>query len=169
MLKLIKSLLLILFLFSLAGCYSLIPPSDPTSLPNTNRQEAQKALIDFFHLLHEGDYQAGANLYAGSYEWLIDINPDIPTTDFAALLERGCRKNGLMCLESRTVEAVLMTSSTGYIFQVEFNLDDGSLFALEYCCGATETDKPPVSKFQFRVQEGEDGSWRVADLPPYVP
>jgi len=167
--KLTRSTFCFLFTFFLAGCYSLIPPSDPTSAPNTNQQDAQRALVNFFHYLHKGDYQSGAELYSGSYEWLIELNPDIDPIDFPALLERGCQQNGFMCLEVRSAEAVLLLSSKGYVFEVEFQLDDGSLFERKYCCGANETEKPPITKYQYRVLREEDGYWRVTDLPPYVP
>jgi hypothetical protein len=52
---------------------------------------------------------------------------------------------------------------------VEFSLPDGTLFVLGPCCGATETEMPPVSSFAFRVQRQPDGAYAVLDLPPYVP
>jgi predicted small lipoprotein YifL len=167
--KSIQLTVLILILFSLAGCSALIPPSDPTSPPNTNQEDAQKALVEFFRLLHDGDYQGAADMYAGSYEWLIEINPDLPADAHARLLEQGCQFNGLMCLEVLNAEPVLMFSSTAYQFKVEFQLEDGSLFVLGPCCGADETEMPPVSTFQYRVQQVEDGSWKVMDMPQYVP
>jgi predicted small lipoprotein YifL len=167
--NLAKSLLLILILSNLAGCSSLLPPSDPTSPPNTNQQDAGQALVDFFRLLDEGHYQQAAELYSGTYEWLIEDNPDLRPSDQAGLLERGCRQNGLMCLEVRNAEAVMMLSSKGYVFEVQFQLEDGSLFELGPCCGETSTEMPPVSIFHYRVLQGEDGIWRVTELPPYVP
>ena len=56
-----------------------------------------------------------------------------------------------------------------YIFQVEFNNPDGSLFVLGPCCGATETEMPPVSQFQFTVIRNADGRFVVMNTPPYVP
>jgi hypothetical protein len=162
-------LALILILFSLTGCSSLLPPSVSTATPNSNEAQAQKALVEFFRLLHDGDYLGASDIYAGSYQWLIDVNPDLPATDHARLLQQGCQFNGLMCLEVLRAEPAQMVSPTEYLFQVEFQLEDGSLFVLGPCCGADETEMPPISTFQYRVLQAEDGSWMVEKLPQYVP
>jgi hypothetical protein len=56
-----------------------------------------------------------------------------------------------------------------YVFQVEFNNPDGSLFVLGPCCGASETEMPPVSQFEYGVARNADGKFLVMELPPYVP
>ena len=163
-------LLLLTTLILLSACAG--KPSDPNdTIPilNSDQLEAQQALVDFFQLLHDGKYQEASELYSGSYEWLISSNPDLAPTDLAGLLERGCTQNGLMCLEALSAENLLTASSSKTIFQVEFKLEDGSLFVLGPCCGADETEMPPVSQFPYRVVEREDGSWGVDELPPFVP
>jgi len=167
--KLVIITLLLVFSLSLGGCDPRLATNQPTLSVNTDQKDALQALVDFFQLLHDGDYQAGAALYAGSYEWLIGNNPDISPADPGALLERGCRQNGLMCLAVLTADPLPSTSPSQYIFQVEFKMEDGSLFVLGPCCGATETEISPVSQFQYQVEKDEDGSWGVTDLPPYVP
>ena len=167
--KIIGCLVGMMIILSISSCVPALATSPPAPSEDTHEQDARQALVEFFRLLHDGRYQQAAGLYAGSYQWLIDSNPDISPSDTAALLERGCRQNGLMCLEVRSSAVVLMTYPTGYLFRVEFNLDDGTLFVLGPCCGADETEMPPVSTFQYQVLQGEKGSWGVADLPPYVP
>jgi len=167
--KLVTITLLLVLSLNLGGCSSRLPTSHPTPPANMDQKDALQALVDFFKLLHAGEYQAGADLYAGSYEWLMGNNPDISPSDPGALLERGCRQNGLMCLAVLTAEPLPSTSPAEYIFQVEFKMEDGSLFVLGPCCGATVTEMPPVSQFQYQVVQREDGSWGVTDLPPYVP
>ena len=56
-----------------------------------------------------------------------------------------------------------------YIFQVEFNNPDGSLFVLGPCCGADETEMPPVSQFEYTVSRKAEGKFVVMNTPPYVP
>jgi hypothetical protein len=46
---------------------------------------------------------------------------------------------------------------------------DGSLFVLGPCCGANETEMPPVSQFEYKVTRDASGQFVVMDLPPYVP
>ena len=165
--KIIPSLLFCILIF-LMSCAS--PPTGSTAEPASNDESAAKrALVDFFRLLNDGQYLDAAALYTGSYEWLIVNNPDISPADQGALLEYGCRYNGLMCLEVLSAIPDPDASPSEMGFLVEFKLADGSLFVLGPCCGEDETEMPPVSEFQYRVLLGEDGVWRVADLPPYLP
>lgn len=160
--------LLFCILFFLIGCAS--PPIDSTAESLSNDEAAAKqVLVEFFQLLNEGKYQQASLSYAGSYEWLAGNNPDLPASDQGALLEYGCRYNGLMCLEVQNAIPDPAASPSEMVFLVEFEMADGSLFILGPCCGEDETTMPPVSQFQYRVLKGEDGVWRVTDLPPYVP
>ncbi|MCI0551542.1 MAG: hypothetical protein L0287_11345, partial [Anaerolineae bacterium] len=72
------------------------------------------------------------------------------------------------CLLVRTATFKILQGST-YIFQVEFNNADGTLFVRGPCCGANETEMPPVSQFEYRVSMTAPGKFTVMDLPPYVP
>lgn len=152
----------------LIGC---IPRSinapEPTSLPSA-AAEAQGTLIDFFSLLNARKYADAVALYGGSYEVLQGWNPDLDPSDHAALLAIACEQNGLQCLQSRTATLIGLQGDT-YVFQVEFNNPDGSLFVLGPCCGANETEMPPVSQFDYRVTRNAEGKFVVMDLPPYVP
>jgi hypothetical protein len=56
-----------------------------------------------------------------------------------------------------------------YVFDVEFNNPDGSLFVRGPCCGATETEMPPESQFEYTVTKNAEGKFVVLNTPPYVP
>jgi hypothetical protein len=166
---LLSAALSFVLLISAAGC-TLSPDTDTPPQTAVNQVPyARDALVEFFQRLHEGDYQGASELYGGSYEWLREVNPTIPRDDLAQLLAQGCQYNGLACLEVLSAEAILMIRSDSYIFRVKFQLEDGSLFSLGPCCGEDETSQPSFSSFDFRVERGEDGVWRVGDLPPYLP
>jgi len=162
--------LLILLLFILNGCAprpTNTPKPTPTSLPSTIA-EAHDVLVDFFALLNAGKYAEADALYGGSYEGLWDNNPIVDQSDHAKLLANACEINGYQCLLVRTATFKLLQGST-YIFQVEFNNADGTLFVPGPCCGANETEMPPVSQFEYRVSMTAPGKFTVMDLPPYVP
>ncbi len=132
------------------------------------KDQAHQALRDFFEHLAQGEYEASAAQYAGSYETLVSFNPDLDPDDHVALWQSGCQINGLQCLTVRRATFNEMAESGEYIFTVEFNAHDGSLFALGACCGE-EPVTMSQSQFEYRVVEGEDGQYRVLDMPVYVP
>ena len=132
------------------------------------KDQAHQALQDFFEHLAQGEYEAAAAQYAGSYETLVSFNPDLDPDDHVALWQSGCQINGLQCLAVRRATFNVMADSGEYFFTVEFNAHDGSLFVLGACCGE-EPVTPYQSQFEYRVVEGEDGQYRVLDMPVYVP
>jgi len=132
------------------------------------QEEAQQALQVFFERLAGGEYEAAVAQYGGSYEILISFNPTLNPADKAALWQSGCQINGLQCLTVRTAIFKESSNTGEYIFTIEFNARDGSLFVLDACCGENPTT-PPQSQFEYRVGEGEDGQFRVLDLPVYTP
>ena len=107
-------------------------------------------------------------LYGGDYEQLQIFHPSADPADHAALWSWSCEKAGLQCLKVRVATFKILQGDT-HVFQVEFSNADGSLFVLGPCCGADETEMPPVSQFEYRVGRESDGSFRVIDLPPYTP
>lgn len=154
----------------LAGCATQpanLPQTTSTDLPSTT-SEAQEALIEFFSLLNAGKYAEAELLYGGSYEGLQDNNPSVDPSDHVQLLKNACEINGNMCFIVRTATFQELRGDI-HIFQVEFSNPDGSLFVLGPCCGADETEMPPVSLFEYRVARNADGKFLVMDLPPYVP
>lgn len=130
-------------------------------------EAAQEALVDYFAALHQGQYSQAVDLYGGSYENLIAMNPQIAPDDFAALWESGCTLNGLQCLPVRSATLKEQGDNT-FVFTVEFNNPDGSRFVLGPCCGASATEMPPVEQFTYQVVK-KDGKYLVLDLPVYVP
>lgn len=150
-------LLIVMALF-LCSC---LPPSDETD-------QARQALVAFFDLLSQGQYAEADELYGSDYEVLMYYNPTLDPSDHAALWGNACTINGAQCLP---VRAARLKEQAGdeYIFTVEFSNPDGTLFVLGPCCGATETEMPPASQFEYRVQKTADGKFVVLDLPVYVP
>ena len=125
-------------------------------------------LVNLLTRLHTKDYAEAVPLYGGEYEQLQVFNPEIDPNDKLALWTWVCDNQLLQCLEVRSVTFKEQVGDS-YIFQVEFNNADGSLFVLGACCGANETEMPPVSQFEFRVARTADGKFVVMNTPPYVP
>jgi hypothetical protein len=130
-------------------------------------QAAQQALVDYFAALNQGQYSRVIDLYGGSYENLIDMNPQIAQDAYAALWESGCTINGLQCLPVRSAELSEQVDGT-FVFTVEFSNPDGSRFVLGPCCGASATEMPPMEQFTYQVVK-QDGRYLVIDLPVLVP
>lgn len=107
-----------------------------------------QTLEAFLTALRDGDYATAAVLCCGSYEVLIDWNPNIDPADETALLQSAC-ENQLRC--DLTVRRILAGSvqSDRHEFYVEFQTGDGQLFSRSPCCGSN-TD-PTVSQFPFTV------------------
>ena len=165
MMQRLSILLLIIFLMGFTPRPINTPES--TSLPSI-AEEAQQTLIKFFSLLNAKKYAEADALYGGSYEQLQVFNPDADPSDHAALWAGACEMSGLQCLTVRTATFKNLQGDT-YVFQVEFNNPDGSLFILSPCCGANETEMPPVSQFEYKVTRNTSVQFVVMDLPPYVP
>lgn len=156
----------LLFIFFLIACAPQ-PTPVTTSLPST-AVEAQEALIRFFDLLNAKQYDEADLLYGGDYDQLQIFNSSADPADHASLWASACEQAGLQCLKVRNATFQSLQGDT-YVFQVEFSNADGSLFVLGPCCGADETEMPPVSQFEFRAARANDGIFRVLDLPPYTP
>jgi len=135
---------------------------------STDIESARRALMLFFQYLHDGNYEKAADYYGGSYEQLSQMNPDISSQDGIALLENGCTINGFQCKLVREVIDEEQISVQEFKFTVEFKNDDDSLFTLGPCCGASPTEQPPKSQFEYTViKDGE--SYLIQELPQYVP
>jgi hypothetical protein len=135
---------------------------------NTDLDSARQALSTFFQLLNDGNYKEAAGYFGGSYSSLISMNPDLPTTDFAALLENGCTNNGLQCKLVREIIKEEQMSPQEFKFTIEFSNDDGSLFTVGSCCGEEATVHPLQSQFEYTVFKDGD-QFMVQELPQYVP
>lgn len=158
----------LLLMINLIGCAPRsvnTPP--PTSLASTIG-EAHDTLVNFLTLLHTKKYAEAAPLYGGEYEQLQVFNPEIDRADHVSLWMWACDDQLLQCLDVRSATFKELRGDT-HIFQVEFNNPDGSLFVLGPCCGATETEMPPVSQFEYAVSRNAESKFVVMNPPPYVP
>ena len=150
------------------GVPSVSPTATALPSPSSDLDSARQALLTFFTLLHDHRYSEAANYYGGSYEALRGWNPSVAPDQAATLLEQGCTVNGLMCLPIGRVVSEAQLSSTELTFTVEFLNDDGTLFVLGPCCGATEAEMPPQTQFAYTVSKVGEG-FLVQELPVYVP
>jgi hypothetical protein len=172
---LIRYLSILVLILALVSCApqpistpSLTPTSlTPTSLPST-ASEAYDVLVNFLTLLYTKNYTDAVPLYGGEYDPLQVFNPEIDPNDHAALWTWACEHQLLQCLEVRSATFKDLRGDS-YIFQVEFSNPDGSLFVLGPCCGANETEMPPVSQFEYPVSRNADHGFVVMNTPPYVP
>lgn len=130
--------------------------------------EAQDVLVNFLTLLHTKKYANAVPLYGGEYEQLRVFNPQIDSANRAALWAWACDNQLLQCLEVRSATFEKLTGDS-YVFQVEFSQPDGNLFVLGPCCGANETEMPPISQFEYIVSRNEDHKYVVMNPPPYMP
>lgn len=167
-------LLRLFVLAILAACTTNATPTHEIFIPlsgspSDDLARAAESLNKYFNALHAGQYEQAIAHYGGSYEVLQGYNPDLTPDDHAALFKNGCEINGLQCKLIKTLVEQTAISPTEFHFLVEFQNDDGSLFVLGPCCGATDEEMPPVSQFEYTVVLGSDGKYRVTGLPVYVP
>ena len=144
---------LILTLLPVSACYLSLDEGFPSWYP----------LSEFFDALNSGRYDDAAELFGGSYETLIAMNPEIDPNDHAALWKNACEINGFQCLSTREITSLRETASGEMLFLVSFSTDDGDLFVqlLE--------DGTLVSEFEYHLARGSGNDWGVIDLPVYVP
>jgi hypothetical protein len=136
---------------------------------SSETQLALQALIAFFAHLHAGEYEQAVALYGGTYDVMIDHNPEIDPDDRAVLFRNACMINGAQCLEIKSVVLDEQPSPTEFKFAVEFKNEEGSLFKLGPCCGAAETDQPPQSVFIYTVVKLAKNGFVVIEMPVYTP
>jgi hypothetical protein len=136
-------------------------------MPST-MSEAHDVLVDFLTLLHNKNYAEAVPLYGGEYDQLQVFNTAIDPADHVALWAWACDNQLLQCLEVRSATFKELRGDS-YVFQVEFSNPDGSLFILGPCCGANETEMPPVSQFEYTVSQNAEHRYVVMNPPPYVP
>ena len=160
--------LLALVMFLSAACTTISPAATPITRIEAE-QKAESTLREFFDFLNNGRYTQAVMLYGGPYDTMRDHNPSIPPTDLAALMRNACTINGAMCLKASTIRHEQSASPGMFLFQVEFENEDGSLFVRGPCCGASPTDQPPQSLFPYTVERTAEGLFLVTDMPPYAP
>ncbi len=161
-----KAILFIALVILIAACKPSVPlPPTDVSLDSI----ARNTLISYFADLNNAEYETAALQYGGSYEVLQGYNPEITPTDKIALLQAGCERNGLMCMQVMTAKQESVENGLTYRYKVSFRAPDGNEFVLGPCCGADETEMPPVRYFEVTVICDEENICLVMDLPPYVP
>ena len=129
---------------------------------------AQDTLVSFFSLLAYRAYAQAASLYAGDYEVLLSMNPNLTTDDAGLIWQRACEMNGFQCLEIKQLLGAEIVGVDEYHFVVQFMNQDDSLFELN---PDGEDDAAPVSlqsEFKYVVKRDE-GRFTVRTLPVYVP
>lgn len=162
---------LMIILLSLAACTAqgAMPAASPTATSIADIDAARQALLGFLVSLNQGRFEDAAQTYAGEYEAISVFDTSIPVDDCTALLRNACVSSNLRCLAPRSAKLKQAPAATEYVFLVEFNNPDGTIFTRGPCCGATETEMPPESAFEFRVVKANGGRFSILDLPPYVP
>ncbi|KKS99501.1 MAG: hypothetical protein UV76_C0019G0010 [Candidatus Nomurabacteria bacterium GW2011_GWA2_43_15] len=138
----------------------------PTSgMPNLS---ARETLIKFFSLLNAKQYNEAIKYYGGDYEVLQDWNPDTNASDHVALFRNGCEMNGWNCLKIKNVLSEEKISGTEFKFVVQFVNDNGTLFKMGPCCGASEEEMPTKSDFEYIVSK-VGNNFLVITTPVYTP
>jgi hypothetical protein len=163
-----RQLLIFLLIIFLNAC-NIGPFASEGGQNITHESQAKAALVEFFTLLSQGEYEKAVELYAGSYEELEYFNPGMDPDDRAGLLAAACEFNGFFCLPVSSVIAIDSGPQQPLLFEVAYANPDGSRFVLGPCCGATEEEMPPQDVFAVRVNCDMEGVCQVLDLPPYVP
>lgn len=159
-----RALLLVLLL--LVGCAQ----ASPTAPASADLDAARQTLIDFFDYVADGDYAAAVALHAENadfYQFNRENNPDVNPDDRAALMQAACERQ-LLCMAVKHILSEEQLSDSQFLFVVEFANPDGSIFVMGPCCGADETEMPPNSEFEYRVEKSAD-DFRVLGGPLYVP
>ena len=161
-----RSLVLLFCMVLLASCRPNVP------LPRTDtplRFIARNTMVQFFADLNNAEYGDAVQHYGGAYEELQYFNPGVDPADRVALLRAGCEVNGLLCMQLMTAEQVSVENGLTFHYKVSYRAPDGTEFVLGPCCGASETEMPPMRYFDVTVRCDQQDACLVMDLPPYVP
>jgi hypothetical protein len=158
------------FAFAIGACShsTQAQPTRTPASPSAEIEAARETLTAYFDELYSGEYASAASRYGGELTTLIDSNPDVDPADASALFEAACTYQ-LRCLPVRSIVFARQIDTATFEFSVEFSNPDGSLFILGPCCGATETEMPPISQFDCAVEKTGAGKFEVLCLPVYVP
>lgn len=145
----------------------LLPTWTVTPACASDLELARHTLLTFFTVLHEGRYAEAVPLYGGSYDGMRNNNPVISPDDYVALWESSCT-NQRPCLLVANIVEEEKVSQVEYRFLLEFVWIDGTLYKRDPCCGATETEMPPVWQFPYTVMK-IDGQFKVMEEPVLMP
>jgi hypothetical protein len=132
------------------------------------RDQARISLYEFFDALASGNYARASQLYGGDMRQLAEWNPDIRGDIYgdervrAALLQRGCTQNGLICTQVKGTSFDTKIGTRAYGFETELLWVHGGPF------------RHPVTgqtRFTYDVVFTSDVNgegYKVMQLPPYV-
>jgi hypothetical protein len=134
--------------------------------PQSNQDLAEQSMRTYFSMLASGQYSEAVGVYGGEYETFAGWNPDLSSTDYASLWQRGCEQNGLVCMEVMDVVNAVKTEN-GFDFTVTFITKEGVRFEFNGCCG--ETLPEPITEYVIALKKEADGDYKVISPPPYVP
>lgn len=161
-------ILLTPLLMIMIGCSSQQSQSQ-TNKATSDEPLARNTLETYLNSLHNRRYTEAAQLYGGTYEVMMEHNPDVLPNEPAALFRNACTFNGMQCLQLRHITLAEKMSDSEFVFKVDFLKEDGTEFVLGPCCGSSEPNYPSQSAFYFTVKKIESGRFIVMDTPPYIP
>ncbi|TKI55132.1 hypothetical protein E8L90_06510 [Brevibacillus antibioticus] len=133
----------------LAGCL----PADEKA--TENHQDPDLVLNQYFDALSKQDYDTMVKLYGGDYESLIGNNPSVAKDDYKKLFENYCTINGGNIVKIDTIIEKTKISDEEYIYKLSFKYLDDTSF---------ENRK----QIEYTVKKIDD-SFKVMELPPYIP
>ncbi|MBI2463687.1 hypothetical protein HYV57_01905 [Candidatus Peregrinibacteria bacterium] len=139
---------------SLCDLKNSIVPASPDLAASLDA--AKMTLNNFFNLLSVGDFNAAALLYGGDYDMLRSWNPTADPNDVAELWKNGCAINGLQCMKAKRIFMGTLLTPSVFQFIVEFQKEDGSIFAA----------KDGNTRFEYIVNNVDNG-FVVMQAPPY--
>lgn len=166
--KLIPLFMLFALLLTACAAGPTAAPTTPTAEAASDMARAEETLTTFFSMLHEGQYAEATDYYGGTYDELgAFVFPTIALDEHEKIWETVCA--GLLkCLPVRNVVSAEQSGPDEFVFVVEFSNEDGTLFELGPCCGATEEEMPTQSQFTYTVMKTGD-QFTVLNPPVYVP
>jgi hypothetical protein len=171
--KTFRFLLIASMALAFAGCGAAVNKGDEGSDGDRSivddRLAAEAVLVSFFNDLSEGRFEEAAAKFnpedAEVWEWLGGFYGESSEEGRAADLDNYCSAVGT-CLPVTVISSTVVNE--GFSFKVNFINQDGSIFVLGPCCGATEEEMPSVQEFDYQVWKfGED--YKVVTPPQYVP
>lgn len=134
-------------------------------------QLAGKTLNQFFSYLHDKKFDKALELFEPSdeergWESMESFSPTEERNDKVKMLKNYCEVVGT-CFKSKVLE-VKKINDAEYELTAQFIEDNGSVFVLGPCCGATEEEMPAQKEFKYKVKK-INGDFKVTNAPVYRP
>jgi hypothetical protein len=182
--KIPKAYLVIMLIILLVGTLLFLkkpkPPANQPSLTpspvitkDLGPVTAENILVSFFNYVNNNDYENAVTLLSlSSSDWesmggyASGNSPENFLSNKESILKQYCEAIQT-CLKAKPIK-VVMLSDTEYRITTQFINQDGSIFVLGPCCGATEETMPSRQEFEYTVMK-IDGEYKVANPPQYRP